>query len=179
MRDGGGGWGGGGSTGVQCWWDLYEEVAPSKRERERREKYREATRSEFWKLSENESLPRRSLWCVVKGSYQLSIFWIRIRGDIRYRKSTPRYQRYGGAGDSPIGYFRLSWWLPALWEVGSPFRLRTSPRIRIQNRKGYSNCLRDLYRTDLCLKSKNPSHWYVSLKNYDCTVDSRRVIVAG
>ncbi len=68
MRDGGGGggvggWGvGGGSTGVQCWWDLYEEVAPS--ERERREKYREASRSEFWKLSENRSLPRWSLYGV-------------------------------------------------------------------------------------------------------------------
>ncbi len=28
------GGGGGGSTGVQCWWDPLEELAPSERERE-------------------------------------------------------------------------------------------------------------------------------------------------
>ncbi len=34
----GGGGGVGGSTGVQCWWDPLEELAPSEREREREEK---------------------------------------------------------------------------------------------------------------------------------------------
>jgi hypothetical protein len=46
---------------------------------------------------------------------------------------------------------------PHRWYMGVNFLFRISPRIRIQNQKGYSNSVGNLCWTNLYFKSKNPS----------------------
>ncbi len=51
---------------------------------------------------------------------------------------------------------------PHRWYMGVNFLFRISPRIRIQNQKGYSNCIENLCWTDMYFKNwKNLSHWFV------------------
>jgi hypothetical protein len=56
-----------------------------------------------------------------------------------------------------------SWRPAASVKAESEFWIRISSQIRIQNRKSYSKCEKDLCRTDLSQNSKHPSHWYVRL----------------
>ncbi len=63
----------------------------------------------------------------------------------------PRYQRMWGVDDSEYRWYGRQFFI-------------TSPRIQIQNRKGFNNSESDPSETDLYIKKfKTPSHWYVPL----------------
>jgi hypothetical protein len=71
-------------------------------------------------------------------------FWLRIRGDIRNRKTTPRLIESGIRSADSLSRRVV-------------FRLRISPRIRSQNRNGLKCSVRDQCRTNLCKNLGKPA----------------------